>query len=478
MTVRTIAGGASCVPSLRPRRRGLVNTGRAHTHATAATLWAACTSARARCCSRVMMQPETRRPSRQHRFVRVLKEIVAGGGRRGQQMITRQRQAGRVVGRVVGHLRGMHTDTDRTPDVQPSAGCRRSMNVPPTLARFYAAVRRAWHRVERPRLVRMSTVHRAQGRSFDLTKQAALMMMRISGRLCTRRPRKVQVAAVLGRGRRARGYRRSCIPTGRRAAGAARRRWSLTDSGRCASSATPTPAPSSTAASSTAAAAAAASSRVLRRTAAALRTLLPRMETFADRRICQRWWTLAAQFVALSREHRQRRTTQTRMILQQRNGNRPVMIILRFLLFRTLWLYAQSSFTFFFLWSRGMTSYDVKISSHFYDILFHIARRRSQTYDSSFGGWVDPRTASHDFITAKRVAEQVLPRNCRSTLPIRLRKPIITRFRRGSRIRRPSSPRVSIPSSEIARPIETLSQGNAARNIDIIYPSGTLRRGP
>lgn len=322
LTVRTVAGGASGVPSLRPRRRGLVNAGRAHAHAAAATLRATGTGARARRRGRVMMQPETRRPSRQHRFVRVLKEIVAGGGRRGQQMIARQCQAGRIVGRVVGHLRGVNTDPDCAPDVQPSAGRRRSVNVPPTVARFDTAVRRARHRVERPRLVRMSAVHRAQGRSLDLTEQTALMMMRIAGWLRARRPRKVQVAAVLGRGRRARGHRRSRVSTGRRATGAARRRWSLTDSGRRTSSASPTPAPASS--TSTATAAATASSRVLRRTATALWTLLPRVETFADRRVRQRWWTLAAQFVALSREHRQRRASQTRMILQQANGKRPV----------------------------------------------------------------------------------------------------------------------------------------------------------
>lgn len=130
--------------------------------------------------------------------------------------------------------------------------------------------------------------------------------------------------------------------------------------------------------------------------------------------------------------------------------------------------------------SHAPWSYTRKLSLLFLSRLnLDEARRFSNTRFFFLSVWtLDPRTASHDFITAKRVPEQVLPRNCRSALPTRLRKPIITRFRRGSRIRRPSSPRISIPSSEIARPIETLSQGNAARNIDIIYPSGTLRRGP
>ena len=200
----------------------------------------------------------------------------------------------------------MHTDADRAAYVQPSAGCRGPVNVPPTVARFDTAVCRARHRVERPRLVRMSAVHRAQGRSLDLSEQAALMMMRIAGRLGARCSRKVQVAAVLRRGRRAGSHRRSRVAAGR-AAGAARRRRSLTDSGRCASTSSSTPAPSPSPTSS--ASAATASSGVLRRAATALRTLLPRMETFAHRCVGQRRWTLAAQFVALSREHRQRCTS-------------------------------------------------------------------------------------------------------------------------------------------------------------------------
>lgn len=305
LTIGTVAGRAPCVPSLGAGRGRLADAARPHAHATAAPLGATGTGARARRRGRVMVEAESGRPPRQHRFVRVLKEIVAGGGRGGQQMIAGQGKAGRVVGRVVGHLGGVDTDADRSADVEPPAGCRGPVHVPPTVARFNPAVSRAGHRVERPRLVRVPAVNRAQRGSLHLTEQAALMMVRIAGRLGARRPREVQVAAVLGRGRRARRDRRSRVATAR-ASGAARSRRPLTHSRRRASSAAasssaaPSPATSSSSAS--------APGRVLGRAAAALRALLPRVEPFAHRRVRQRWRALAAQFVALGCEHRQRCT--------------------------------------------------------------------------------------------------------------------------------------------------------------------------
>lgn len=197
----------------------------------------------------------------------------------------------------------MDTDADGATHVQPSAGSRGSVYIPPTIARFNAAMRRAWHRVERPRLVRMPAVHRAQCRTLHLSQKATLMMMmRISGRLCARRPGKIEFATVLRRGRGARRYRRPGVTAGC-AAGAARRRRSLAHPSRCASTATAAPSASSPAS-------------VLRRTATALWALLPGMETLTHRRVRQRRRALAAQFVALRRQHGQRRASQSRMILQ------------------------------------------------------------------------------------------------------------------------------------------------------------------
>ena len=322
LTIGTVAGRAPCVPSLGAGRGRLADAARPHAHATAAPLGATGTGARARRRGRVMVEAESGRPPRQHRFVRVLEEIVAGGGRGGQQMIAGQGKAGRVVGRVVGHLGGVDTDADCSADVEPPAGCRGPVHVPPTVARFNPAVSRAGHRVERPRLVRVPAVNRAQRSSLHLTEQAALMMVRIAGRLGARRPREVQVAAVLGRGRRARRDRRSRVATAR-ASGAARSRRSLTHSRRRASSSSSSSSttPSSSSASSPSSSSSAPGG-VLGRAAAALRALLPRVEPFAHRRVRERWRALAAQFVALGCEHRQRCTPQTRMILQRERTRR------------------------------------------------------------------------------------------------------------------------------------------------------------
>ena len=91
LTIRTVAGRTSGVASLGARRRGLANAACPNADAAAAPLRATGTGARARRRGRVMVEPEPGRASRQHRFVRVLKEIVAGGGRGGQQMIARER---------------------------------------------------------------------------------------------------------------------------------------------------------------------------------------------------------------------------------------------------------------------------------------------------------------------------------------------------------------------------------------------------
>lgn len=208
---------------------------------------------------------------------------MTGGRSRGQQVIAGQRETRRVVGRVIGHLRRVNADADGAAHVQPSAGRCGTVHVPPTVARFNSAMGRAWHRVERPRLVRMPAVHRAQGRAFDLAQKTTLMMMRVAGRLGARRSGKIQFATILRRGRGARRYRCSGVTTGR-AAGAARRRRSLAHSRRCA--------PAGTASSTSTTASPAAG--VLWRTAAALWTLLPGMETLAHGCVCQRRRTLTA----------------------------------------------------------------------------------------------------------------------------------------------------------------------------------------
>lgn len=116
---------------------------------------------------------------------------MTGGRGRGQQVIAGQRETCRVVGRIIGHLRRVDADADGAAYVQPTAGGRGAVHVPPTIARFDAAVSRARHRVERPRLVRMPAVYRAQGRTLDLTQETALMMVWIAGRLSARCPGKV-----------------------------------------------------------------------------------------------------------------------------------------------------------------------------------------------------------------------------------------------------------------------------------------------
>lgn len=125
---------------------------------------------------------------------------MAGGCSRGQQVIASESEARRVVGRVIGHLRRVDADADGAAHVQPTAGGRGTVHVPPTVARFDSAVSRARHRIERPRLVRMPAVYRAQGRTLDLAQETALMVMRIAGRLSARCPGKVQLATVLRRG--------------------------------------------------------------------------------------------------------------------------------------------------------------------------------------------------------------------------------------------------------------------------------------
>ena len=277
LAVGAVAGGAPGVAALRARRRGLADAAAAGARGAAGALGTAGAGAAAG----VVMEPETGGPARKHGLVRVLQEVVPGA-RLAEQVVAGQGEAGRVVGRVVGHLGGVHADADGAADVEPAASRGGAVHVPPAVGGLEAAVAGAGHGIEGPGLVGVAPVDaaRAQGGALYLAKNASLVVV-VRGLLGAGRAGEVEVAGVLGRRGGARGDRGAGVAAAR-AAGAARRGGPLCHAGARAASV----------------------ARVLGRAAAALGALLPGMKALAHGRVRQWGRALAAELVALGGEHR------------------------------------------------------------------------------------------------------------------------------------------------------------------------------